>query len=87
MGKRDSPRHSTTSISENGLVAGTSYQILEVSLFCDRERAKPSRMKVTAPIFRVKNSRMKLSGWNIFRAYSTKNLVHVVVLFLKPKAL
>ena len=29
-GKRGSPRHSTTSISENVLVAGTSYQILEV---------------------------------------------------------
>ena len=29
-GKRDSHRHSTTSISENVLVAGTSYQILEV---------------------------------------------------------
>ena len=29
-GKRDSHRHSTMSISENVLVAGTSYQILEV---------------------------------------------------------
>ena len=29
-GKRDSRRHATTSFSENGVVAGTSYQILEV---------------------------------------------------------
>ena len=29
-GKRDSRRHSTTSFSENVVVAGTSYQILEV---------------------------------------------------------
>ena len=29
-GKRDSLRHSTTSFSENVVVAGTSYQILEV---------------------------------------------------------
>ena len=29
-GKRDSRRHATTSFSENVVVAGTSYQILEV---------------------------------------------------------
>ena len=29
-GKSDSCRHSTTSFSENVLVVGTSYQILEV---------------------------------------------------------
>ena len=38
-GKRDSRRHSTTSFNENVVVAGTSYQMLEVLTFCNRERA------------------------------------------------
>ena len=38
-GKRDSRRHSTTSFSENVVVAGTSYQMFEVLSFCYRERA------------------------------------------------
>ena len=37
-GKRDS-RHSTTSFSDNVVVAGTSYQLEEVLSFCYRERA------------------------------------------------
>ena len=37
-GKRGSRRHSTTSFSENVEVAGTSYQMLNVLSFCDRER-------------------------------------------------
>ena len=37
-GKRDSRRYSTTSFSENVEVAETSYQMLEVLSFCDRER-------------------------------------------------
>ena len=36
-GKHDSRRHSTTSFSDN--VAGTTYQMWEVSSFCHRERA------------------------------------------------
>ena len=51
--------------------------------FCNRERAKPSSIKITALIFQVKNSTMKLSGLNIFREYAKKlklNLVLVVVL-------
>ena len=35
----DSSRHSTTSFSVNVVVAKTSYQMLEVFSFCDRERA------------------------------------------------
>ena len=61
-GKRDSRRHSTKSFSENVVVAGTSYQILEVKSFCDRGRAKPP-IKITALIFQVKNSTMKFPGW------------------------
>ena len=37
-GKRGSRRHSTASFSENVEVAKTSYQMLEVLSFCDRER-------------------------------------------------
>ena len=39
-GKRDSRRrHYTTNFSENVLVAETSYQMLEVLPFCERETA------------------------------------------------
>ena len=37
-GKRGSRRHSTTSFSENVVVTETSYQMLEVKAFCNRER-------------------------------------------------
>ena len=47
-GKRDSRRHSATSFSDNDVVAGTS---LEVSSFCDRERAKPPPIKNNRSIF------------------------------------
>ena len=65
-GKRDSLRHSTTSFSENVVVAGICHQILEVWSFCDREGAKRSPVKITALIFQVQNSTMKLSGWTFF---------------------
>ena len=38
-GKCDSHRHSTTSFSENFVVARTSYQMLGFLPFSDRERA------------------------------------------------
>ena len=54
-------------------MAGASYQILEVSSsFCDRERAKPSLIKITALIFPMKNNTMKLFRLNIFREYAKK---------------
>ena len=37
-GKRGSRRHSTSSLSENVVVAETGYQMLEVWSFCDRKR-------------------------------------------------
>ena len=37
-GARGSRRHSTTSFSKNVEVAKTSYQMLEVLTFCDRDR-------------------------------------------------
>ena len=36
---RGSSRHSATGFSENAVVAETGYQMLEVLLFCERERA------------------------------------------------
>ena len=36
-GKNDRRRHSTTSFSDNVVVAGTSYQMWKVSSFCHRE--------------------------------------------------
>ena len=48
------------------VVAETSYRILEVHSFCNRQRAKPSPIKITALIFQVKNSTGKLSGLNGF---------------------
>ena len=51
-------------------MAGTSYQILEDLSFCNRERAKPSPIKITALIFQVKNSTVKLSGLNIFQQHA-----------------
>ena len=51
--KCDSRRHSTTSFSESVVVAGRSYQMLVVLSFCDRERAKPSTIKITAITIRV----------------------------------
>ena len=82
-GESDNRRDSTTSFDENVVVAETSYQIIEVSSsFCDRERAKPSPIKITALIFPVRNSTMNLSRLTIFR-----NIVVVVVLVFKSKTL
>ena len=54
-GKRESRRHSTKGFSENAVVAGTSYKMLEVLSFCYWKRAKPSPIKLPALIFQVKN--------------------------------
>ena len=82
-GESDNRRDSTTSSDENVVVAETSYQIIEVSSsFCDRERAKPFPIKITALIFPVRNSTMNLSRLTIFR-----NIVVVVVLVFKSKTL
>ena len=46
-GKCGSHCHSTTSFSENVVVAETTYQILEVLSFCDQERAQPLSINIT----------------------------------------
>ena len=53
-GKRGSRRHSTTSFSESVVVAGTSYQMLEVLAFCNLERAQPPSITITVLTFLVK---------------------------------
>ena len=65
-GKRGSSRHSTTSFSESVVVAETSYQMLEVLPFCNRERSQPPSITKTVLTFLVKKSTMKLSGVYIF---------------------
>ena len=52
-GKRDSRRHSTTSFNENVVVGKTSYQMLEVLSFCNRERAYRPSIKLTVLTFLV----------------------------------
>ena len=86
------PPNSTTSFSEGVVVAGTSYQILEVlKSFCNRKRGKPSPIKIIVLTFQVKNSTiMKLSELNIFDNTPKNfksNLVLLVILVLKSKAI
>ena len=83
VGKRDSRRHSTTGFSENVVVAGTSYQLLEVLSFCYRESAKPSPIKVNSLIFQVKKSTIKLS--RLLFEITRKNLKLNPVLVLVPR--
>ena len=57
-----------TSLSENVVVAGTSYQMLGILSFSDRERALPSSTEISILTFVVvKKSTMKVSGVYIFR--------------------
>ena len=53
-GKRGMRPNSTTSFSESVVVAGTSYQMLDVLAFCDRERAQPPSITITVQTFVVK---------------------------------
>ena len=53
-GKSGSRRHSPASFSESVVVAGTSYQMLELLAFCNQERAQPPSITITVLTFRVK---------------------------------
>ena len=66
-GKCGSRRHSDTSFGENLVVAKTSYQMLGILSFSDRERALPPSTEISELTFVVKNSTMTLSGVSIFR--------------------
>ena len=43
-------------------MAETSYELLEVLSFCNREKVKPPSLKVTVLTCPVKKGKMKLSG-------------------------
>ena len=66
-GKCDSHRHSTTSFSENVVVAKTSCQTLGILSFGDREKALPTSTEIKELTFAVKKSTIMLSGMSIFR--------------------
>ena len=65
-------RHSTTSFSENVVVAETSFQMLEVLAFCDRERSWPFSVTITVLTFLVKKSTIKNSAVSIFWQYAER---------------
>ena len=50
-GKRHSRHYSTTCFMKNVLVEESSYQMLEVSTFCDREGTQTPSIKITAVTF------------------------------------
>ena len=64
---------STTSLARI-VVAETSYQMLEVSLLCNRKRAKPLLIKITVLTNLLKKSTIKLSGVSIFFFQYAKKL-------------
>ena len=85
-GKRGSRRHSTTSFSESVVVAGTSYQMLEVLAFCNLERAQPPSITITVLTFLVKKSEIREIYFLTVREKTLKsNLVLVVVHVLESK--
>ena len=70
----------------------TSYRMLEVFSFRDRENEGLTSFYKTNPVnFSGKNGKLKLSGVSIFQECAKKtlnqNLVLVVVLFLQFKGL
>ena len=63
----DRHRHSTTSFRENIVLAKTSYQMLGLLSFSNRERALSPSTEIAELTFVVKKSTMTLSGVSIFR--------------------
>ena len=55
-GKCDRHRHSTTSFSENIVVATTSYQMLGILSFSERERALPPLTEISELTFVLKKN-------------------------------
>ena len=66
-GKSDSHRHSTTSFSENVVVAKTSYQMLGILSFSNLERALPPSTEITELTIVVEKSTIVFSGVSSFR--------------------
>ena len=61
-GKRGSRRPSTTSFSEIVVVTETSYQMLDVLAFCNRDRVLTSFNNDNSVYFSGEKSTMKSSG-------------------------
>ena len=53
-------------------MAKTSYQMLGILSFSDRERALPPSTEMSEQTFVVKKSTMRLSGVSVFRQYTRK---------------
>ena len=71
-------------------MAETSYQLLEVLEFCNRERAQPPPITITVLTFLVKKVQRRIRGCLFFdntRKNFKSNLVLVVVLVLESKGL
>ena len=71
-------------------MAETSYQLLEVLEFCNRERAQPPPITITVLTFLVKIVQRRIRGCLFFdntRKNFKSNLVLVVVLVLESKGL
>ena len=64
-GKRGSRRHSTTSFSENVMLADTSDKVLEVLLFCGWEIAYSPFNQDNSALFWRKRNTMKQCGVSI----------------------
>ena len=60
--------------SESVVVAGTSYQMLGILAFYNRERCFPPSITMTMLIVLVKKSTMKNSGASIFLTIREKTL-------------
>ena len=85
-GKCGSRRHSDTSFGENLVVAKTSYQMLGILSFSDRERALPPSTEISELTFAVKNSPGCLFLDNK-RENLKLNFVLVAALVIESKAL
>ena len=66
-GKCDTHRHSTTSFSENVVVAKTSYHMLGILSFSDREWALTPSTEISVLTSVVEESTMKIFGVSIFK--------------------
>ena len=74
-GKCDSHRHSTTTFSENVVVAKTSYQMLGILSFSNQERALPPSTEITELTIVVEKSTIVLSGVSSFREQARKRKI------------
>ena len=79
------------SFSENVVVTETSFKVLEILSFCGREMAYAPSVKITVPIFWVKNKCNEafrgVYNWRILEKNFKSNPVLVVVLVQESEGL